>query len=316
MNILITGAGGPAGVCAIKALKGKHSVVAVDCDNLASGLYMVGKSYVVPKANDKEFIPKILEICQKEKISFLIPTVSEELIVCAKNLKLFDKMGVKVAVSNPKSIEIANNKLSTYDLFSKEKYGPKVYSLKNVKFPCVVKPVDSRGSRGFHVCQNRRELKVALDKNKESFKKSLIMEYLNGTEYSIYGISDLNGRPILTIPSKRIHAAGESKKAQIVRDKRLSEVANDIACKLNMVGPWNVQVMDSGDSIKLVEVNPRLAGTTSLIIASGIDFMGLVTKVFMNQKIEAEKLIYTPNIIMTRYNEEVFIKPGRVKTYV
>jgi len=80
---------GPAGVCVIKALKNVYDVVGVDMDNFASGLYLVDRGYVVPSANNETFISKILDICCREKISFIIPTVSEELMVFSENLALF-----------------------------------------------------------------------------------------------------------------------------------------------------------------------------------------------------------------------------------
>jgi carbamoyl-phosphate synthase large subunit len=312
MRILVTGAGGPAGVCTIKALKGKHDVISVDSDRLASGLYLSDKSYLVPLAKDAGFVPRILRICKKEGIRFIIPTVGEELPVFAKNIDLFSKNGITVAVSNLKSIEIANNKLYTYTFFKDEAYCPEIYSVSNVRFPCVVKPVNSRGSRGFHICLNKDELKVALSSNKKKFKESIIMEYLKGEEYSVYGISGLDGRSLLAIPNKRIHTSGESKKAQIVPNERVCKTAKDMAEKLGLIGPWNVQLMDSGRSVKIVEVNPRLAGTTSLVIASGIDFIGLIIKIFSNRKIGKRELRYKQNVIMTRYNEEVFLSPGEV----
>ncbi len=312
MKILVTGAGGPAGVCTIKALRGKHKITAVDIDNLASGLYLADKSYIVPLAKDKKFISKIFEIAKKENISLIIPTVSEELPKFAKNVNLFNKKNIKVVISNLKSIEIANNKLSTYNFFKDDKYCPKIYTKSNVRFPCVVKPVNSRGSRGFHICFNRNELKVALNRNRKNFKKSLIMEYINGIEYSVYGVSDLRGKPLISIANKRIQASGESKKAQVISNKNVCELANEIAYKLKLIGPWNVQLMDSGNSLKLIEVNPRIAGTTSLVIASGLNFIDLIIKVFTNKKIYNSELSYSPNIIMTRYNEEIFFKPEKV----
>jgi carbamoyl-phosphate synthase large subunit len=309
MKILVTGAGGPAGVCTIKALKKTHFVVAVDMDNLASGLYLAKRAHIVPPANAKEFISKILELCYQEKISLVIPTVSEELIVFSKNIALFEKENIRVAVSNQKSIEIANNKLNTYSFFKGEPYCPEVYSILNPRFPCVAKPVNSRGSRGFYICGDKAALALALQKNGRDYLESVVMEYLNGPEYSVYGLSDLNGQPLVSVVNKRIRALGESKVAKIVLIPEISELANKIAQKLNLVGPWNVQLMGVEGSFKLVEVNPRLAGSLSLIIASGLNYIDLVIKIFTGKKICNDELEYSSDIIMTRYNEEIFLKP-------
>lgn len=306
MKILVTGAGGPSAVCAIKDMRNKHEVVAVDTDELASGLYLAKKSYIGPRADDPRFVEKILEIALKENVSAIIPNPSEELIHFAKNVDKFKEKGITVVVSNPKSVEISNDKLLSYKFFEGEKYCPKIYSKDNVVFPCVVKPRSSRGSRGFHVCDSREELESALEKNKK-FGENVIVEFLHGPEYSTYGLSDLNGKPIFCFANKRLFAVGESKKAKIENDKEIIETAKEMASKLGLVGPWNIQIFKTENGPKLVEINPRFAGTMSLIIAAGVDFVGLTLKVFMGEKIDANKIKCDDGLLMTRYNEEIFI---------
>lgn len=312
VNVLVTGAGGPAGVGTIKALNSLHYVVAVDSNNLAPGLYLANQAYVVPEAGDSTFIPRILEICRKEKVSLIIPTVSEELLPFAQNAGMFEEKGVKIAVSSPRAVEVANDKLKTYGRFKGEPFCPQVYSESNPPFPCVVKPVNSRGSRGFYICQNSDDLKVALEKNRRAGYQSVVMELLKGTEYSVYGLSDLAGKPLICVVNKRIRALGESKVAKTVLSPELEELASEIAQKLDLVGPWNVQLMGYNCFFKLVEVNPRVAGSLSLVVASGLRYIDLVIKIFTGQKIEASELEFKPGIIMTRYNEELFLNPEAV----
>ncbi len=92
----------------------------------------------------------------------------------------------------------------------------------------------------------------------------------------------------------------------------ISNLANKIARKLNLVGPWNVQLMGFEGSFKLVEVNPRVAGSLSLVIASGLKYIDLIIKVFIGKKISKDELKYAPEILMIRYNEEIFLKPDAV----
>jgi carbamoyl-phosphate synthase large subunit len=313
MRILVTGAGGPAGVGTIKALQRRHFVVAVDSNNLAPGLYLANRAFVVPPSDNAVYLPKVLEICTREHVSLVIPTVGEELALFSNNKELFQARGIIIVISNPKSIEIANNKLNTYTFFRGKKYCPDIYSsAKDTKYPCVVKPINSRGSRGFYICDTSTALELALCKNEQEGYMSIVMERLRGTEYSVYGLSDLNGKPLVSIANKRIRAVGESKVAKIVFSPELDELASKIAQKLNLVGPWNVQLMGYSSSFKIVEVNPRVAGSLSLIMASGLNYIDLIIKVFTGQTISKEELNYTPGIIMTRYNEEIFLKPETV----
>lgn len=312
MKILVTGAGGPAGVCIIKDLKKRHEVVATDSDYLASGLYLVEKRYLVPSFDSPGAVLKILEIAKNEKVDVVIPTVNEEMINFAKNVREFEKNGILVVVSNPQSIEMTIDKSTTYNFFQGNDYCPKVYDENLMEFPCVVKPTNSRGSRGFYVCRSKDEVNFAIKNNKKSLGDSVIMEYLTGTEFSVYGLSDLNGVPLVSVANKRIKAVGESKKAQIIDDKEISETANDIAAKLNLVGPWNVQIMKTKNGPKLIEINPRFAGTLSLVIASGLNFVDIAVKIFKKEEIKQSDLKYEKNLIVTRYNEELFVRPDNL----
>ncbi len=281
-------------------------------DHYASGLYLAKNGYVVSACQQENYFDEILQICRKEKVSLIIPTVSEELERFAENAKMFNKKDICVAISSPESLKIANNKYETYNFFKGKPYCPQIYNILNPQFPCIVKPYSSRGSRGIHFCEDKNTLKFALQSNQKQFNNSLIMEYLKGDEYSVYGLSDLDGKPLLSIAIKRIKARGESTVAELISDHAVCRLASRIASQIGLVGPWNVQLMGSS-CYKIVEINPRIAGSASLIEASGLDYIGLVVKVFTKQPISQQELKCPKNhLYMIRYNEEIFLKQEEI----
>ena len=58
----------------------------------------------------------------------------------------------------------------------------------DVKFPVLVKPVDSSGSRGITICHNKRELEKAVEIGKKASKtgKVLIERYMDGREVTVF----------------------------------------------------------------------------------------------------------------------------------
>ena len=58
----------------------------------------------------------------------------------------------------------------------------------NIKFPVLVKPVDSSGSRGITICHNRQELEEAVEigKNASKTSKVLIERYMDGREVTVF----------------------------------------------------------------------------------------------------------------------------------
>ena len=58
----------------------------------------------------------------------------------------------------------------------------------NIKYPVLVKPVDSSGSRGITICHNRQELEAAVEVGKKASKteKVLIERYMDGREVTVF----------------------------------------------------------------------------------------------------------------------------------
>lgn len=58
----------------------------------------------------------------------------------------------------------------------------------NIKFPVLVKPVDSSGSRGITICHNRQELETAVETGRKASKKGkvLIERYMDGREVTVF----------------------------------------------------------------------------------------------------------------------------------
>ena len=90
-------------------------IVGTDMNEDPTILQLVDAFYPVPKAKDPAYIPTILDICRKEKVDILLPTMSAELIPLLDNLEKFQELGVLVSISNRRSIEICNNKLRFYE---------------------------------------------------------------------------------------------------------------------------------------------------------------------------------------------------------
>ena len=58
----------------------------------------------------------------------------------------------------------------------------------DIKFPVLVKPVDSSGSRGITICHNREELETAVETGRKASKtgKVLIERYMGGREVTVF----------------------------------------------------------------------------------------------------------------------------------
>ena len=94
-KILMTSIGGLFAHDFIRALRKSKNVFILGTDiNKTSNAYYLDKFEQVsdPAKNKNKYIKKIIYLCKKYKINFILPCSDNECIEISKNLKLFDKM--------------------------------------------------------------------------------------------------------------------------------------------------------------------------------------------------------------------------------
>ena len=91
MNILILSAGTRDKVVQYfkKELAGKGRVIATDCSNLAPAVYEADAFYLVPRITAPDYLDRVLEICEKEKIKGVFSLIDPELSLLALHEKDF-----------------------------------------------------------------------------------------------------------------------------------------------------------------------------------------------------------------------------------
>lgn len=86
-RVLVTGAGGPAGVAVIRSLlrRSDLTVFAADMDGWASGIYLVPPEQrrLVPPGRDADFVSTIARMVADDALDLVISTVDVELIALA-----------------------------------------------------------------------------------------------------------------------------------------------------------------------------------------------------------------------------------------
>ncbi len=306
-NVLIPGAGGVAGTGAIKSLRlcqfpGK--IIATDSDKLSAGLYLADKGYVVPTADSPSFLQEAMNIIEKEQIDIILPTSGFDITPYSKNKSGLENKGIAVAMSDYPVIESCLDKMKFYHKLKSKFNLP--YTTTNPSeiraFPCIAKPILGKGSRDVFICHDEKELDETLSKH----NKFIVQEYLPGKEYTIDVLSDLAGNPLAAIARERIEIrAGISYKAKIVLDKALQEECLRVAEFLGIKGPSCIQMKcDKEGMPKIIEVNPRLGGSTILTTYAGVNLPELIIKMANGERIEIPKI---KKITMVRYYEEVIL---------
>jgi len=303
LNVLITGAGGTNGMNVLKALEGKgYNLISGDADELSVGLYMTKRRYIFPKASDVGFIPAVMQVCKFEKIDIIIPTHSADILALSEFTEGFKELGLRMCLSRQEVYILTENKVICSKVLKEMGiYAPKLFD-KKVKFPAIVKPISSTGTKNTHRVNNQEELEFHF-KDKERMFAS---EFIEGQEYTIDGLSDLKGKVIATLPITRIEAKGGlCTKGRTIKDKELSDLSKKIAEKFEMVGCWNIQFIRNKKGTYCIDINNRFpSGGLPLAVASGLNMPDLMIKMLMGEKVKV-KLEY--GLTLLRYWSGIII---------
>ncbi len=313
-NILVTGGGGASGMYTIKILKDStnHYVVGCDCSGLSSGLYLADSHYIVPPAKEQDnFLSKINEIIENEKIDIVIPNVDEELPLFAK----FSKQILPIVVISPEeTINICMDKYLTIEALKGLIPCPETRlgsELTHANLPCIIKPRISRGSRNIYSAENLEELVFFTNfLERRGFVKDdlIIQEYLPGIEYTVDLLCGKQGEFIVAVPRERVRTSGGlSQTGKTVHREDIINNCKKIADKLKFFGPINLQFKeDTSGTAKITEINPRFSGGLPITYAAGVNAPLLLLKILYDEQIPPNEIEWQEGYVL-RYLDEMFI---------
>ena len=317
LKILITAAGSPGSAANIKHLKQieerKLILIGTDLNHDKIGKYWCDKFYTVPKGNDDNFIPRLVEIIKKEKPDVLLPQSSAEVIPISKNKELLEKEGVKVLISSPDSVYKSENKAELYKTLkgsdvkiprfrivnSLDGFLQAVSELGYPNSPVCFKPPISKGTRGFrilrddvsrvHALLNERPVNRFMSisefkdifENENSFPELIVMEFVKGEEHTTDPLS-IDGKTLLCpVKTRENERAGLAMKFVQKENQKLVDSTKYVINKLKLDWISNLQFI--GDY--LIEVNPRIS---TQIFSPGVNVPYLAIKFILGEITEKD----------------------------
>jgi carbamoyl-phosphate synthase large subunit len=344
VTVLCTGAGAPGAYGIIKSWRlgakqeaRKLRIITADVNPDSYGYHMADKGYPIPRGDSPDFIPKVLKICKKEKPSVLFSWVDPELLPLSKAKKQFESLGTTVAISGSQAIEAGQDKRKCYEMFRKDgiipefriarssaEFGRAVKELGFPKRPVCFKPSFSYGMRGFRILKPASRGDILFKEKPDSavadfegimgtlrehekgpgLPELLVMEYLEGKEYTVDMLLE-KGRPVVTIPRVRVVTKGGiSTTAVLEKNAEVIKKAELVAKRLGLEYNANIQFRYGKSGPKLIEVQPRLAGTTVACVGAGANLPYLALKIALGEKIQVPQVKW--GTVMKRFWEEVY----------
>lgn len=277
MKILVTGAGGPAGINVIRSLAKKHYVIAADANPMSEGFLFAQNYTTIPYAWEENFINKLINLSISLKVDMIIPTVDEELPKLSLNK---DRFNCEVITHPYETLEIVLDKYKTYS-FLVENMADIVpqFALRSDQIDSEVvvkKPRRGRGSRNIKIMS-----KVS-SKEENAKEDYFYVEFLPGREWTVDILTNRNGELIVAVPRIRVKTRGGISVIGFVKmDKEILKLSRKITELLLFTGPLNIQFKeDKKGQPKLLEINPRFSGGLDISIAAGADLPKILVEIW------------------------------------
>lgn len=331
-TVMVTGAGGPAGVAVVRALEARgRKVVGVDANPDSVGSHLAGASGTVPRAGEPGLVESLCAIAASQGAVLLVPTVAEELPDLHAGAARLSDAGVLSWVPEPGAVELCEDKLLFAAALeaagiptpptaraapggeqaapgegpggSRAQLGSARAASIPVPGPWVVKPRRGRGSRDVYLVDDPAELAIFAHRVPDA----LVQSRVEGREFTVDVLVGRDGVPAGTVNRWRTETkAGISTRGTTFADRELDDLVARLVQVLGITGPANVQGFSTCAGHVVLEVNPRFSGGLPLSLAAGADLVGEYLRGAAGLPLRPSRLTSKPGVTMIRYFAEVF----------
>jgi carbamoyl-phosphate synthase large subunit len=296
-------------------------IIALDATPYSAAAQLADDFYLMPRCTDPNFIAEVQQICEKEEVHLVVPTLDTELPAYAAAREGFRNQGTEIAISSPETVAICYNKILTHEwLVAKGLPVPRQATphvvLENPRdwtLPLIVERIDGNGSLGVHAVTSFEELAALVSKS----NGTIVREYIEGAEHTINVFVNHQGRCLCAVPQFRMEIrGGEVSKGVTVKNREMIELANTIVENMpGAYGALNVQCFStaSGD-LKVIEINARFGGGYPLAHRAGAPITRWLIEEILGREPQEPVESWEDGLTMLRYDEAVFVPRSTLQT--
>jgi predicted ATP-grasp superfamily ATP-dependent carboligase len=257
-----------------------------------------------PKKTPEDFYKWLYSTIVSYKCDILFPMDDDTMEIVIKHYEELSKLCV-IPVAPKENYEIAKDKGRTFELAIKSGVScPDTISpssveelkrlLSEIKFPAIIKPRISSGSRGIRVVNTREELLNKYLEVHEKYSFPIIQDFIAfGDKYSVNMLFDKQynlkaayvQKYLRTFPVK----TGPSTLTESIEYPELLDMAVKIAKNIKWYGVMELEFIVDTETEKpyFMEINPRFWASVQGAIFAGVDFPWLLYKVALEEDFES-----------------------------
>ncbi|MGO9751714.1 MAG: ATP-grasp domain-containing protein [Solirubrobacteraceae bacterium] len=301
IGILLTGVGKRYDI--VSAFAQHATVIAVDPNPLAPAQYAADHRVAVPRIDDPGYVPALAELCGRHRVGAVIPLTDLDIEVLAH---------ARVAGRLPALVPAPDTARATFDKYEAhlllERLGlpspPTVLPGEPVPYyPVIVKPRQGSGARSIMRADDARAAEFFSDYIKEPV---MVQKAMDGPEFSIDCLSDLDGRCLNAIPRTMLESrGGESIKGTVIDEPELIDLGRRVVEALGVRGPCTVQAFrDSDVGLGITDVNTRFGGAFPAPIYAalpGRTYPELIVRMVSGERVEPHVGEFRAGVTFTRF---------------
>jgi carbamoyl-phosphate synthase large subunit len=251
--VLLTGVGKRYDI--VSAFAQHAFTIAADPSPLAPAQYAADLRVAPPRIDDPDYIPFLRRLVDEHNVRAVVPLTDLDLEVLARS-------DLPAFVPSPEVARDTFDKYAAHELLTSHGLPSPPTVLPPAEpesYPVMVKPRQGSGARSIHPAADREEMEFFVRYVKEPV---MVQRLMQGPEFSIDLLCDLEGRCLNAIPRTMIESrGGESIKGTVIHDEELIELGRTVAEAIGVRGPCTVQAFRDPDyGLGITDVNTRFGG--------------------------------------------------------
>jgi carbamoyl-phosphate synthase large subunit len=309
-NVLITSVGSLSANHLINHLSEKNRIIAIDIYHdkyLALESEKIDKFIKVPEIiKEKEYLEKIIQIVENEKITFILPLTDLDVDFYSKHRSKFKNQCI--AIPSKYALNYVRDKYNFYRKFENSIINLIPTFLKNnVKkeeliFPAIVKPSNGRSSIDTYLINKYEDLNYSLISDNH-----IVQPYYKGNVITIDVISDTKGKNhycarLEVIRTK--NGAGTTVK-YIKNNSILTEIVEEVIKITKIHGIFNIELLKHKNRYYLMDINPRPSAGINFSYIFGSDMVNQLIDIY-NEKGLVLKYKHSGVMIAKRIYHELY----------
>jgi carbamoyl-phosphate synthase large subunit len=270
--------------------------------------------------NEKEILDTLINLQKKIKYKWIISGPENEIILLAKYEKLLNENGINIFHPDYNSLITCTDK----GLVNFKVKGlipvPKILNSFEEIDKCltnklILKPRKGRGSQNIFICTKENVYKYLELLDRDKREDFIIQEYIDGYEYSVDLLYDMNGRKLNMVVRKRIEVdSGISVLTQTEKNPKIFFKLKSYIDHLDNMflfrGGMCIQFIHdmNKEEFYLTDINPRLGGASIVSYYASKSFRENIENL-LKGNYESLKSNLEPdykNMILYRFYEDRF----------